>query len=334
MRQTGILPHDFVIFCWLPPVGAYEVCIEQSDELLWTEALLANVRSGGWPFSLRIQVPDDPGGVFPTFFAKGNTTREKKCYFSGLCYSLDPTDFEADEDGEFCEWHIFDPEFDDDIVDEAFVEDVSSKLQALIALAIQTIEQMGEAQHHAHVDACTMDFLLAASDEDDCKAFRFLKALSVHSDPIPDRYDARAKRRESGGTTAHAMPLIEGLQRLELTSACIAPRSCPLPCGDRSPKGLPLQVPFTKKVIEPFISAPIDFVRSTKVLVTFDPPLDQISSPHIAKTITGVTAWCSQQLEDVLLWQSDLRNCLSASRKYSHLWLILKAMLLCCSCAA
>jgi len=333
MRQTGILPHDFVIFCWLPPVGAYEVCIEQSDELLWTEALLANVRSGGWPFSLRIQVPDDPAGVFPTLFAR-NTTREKKCYFSGLCYSLDPTDFEADEDGEVCEWHIFDQEFDDDIVDEAFVEDVSNNLQALIALAIRTIEQKGEAQHHAHVDSCSVDFLLAAGDEDGCKAFQFLKALCVHSDPIPDRYDARAKRRRVGRMAAHASPLIEGLQWLELTSAYIAPSSCPLPCGDRGPKGLPLQVPFMQKVIEPFIAAPIDLIRSTKVSVTFDPPRDQISSPHIAKPITGLTAWCSQQLEDIMLWQSDLGKRLSASRKYSHLGLTLKAMLLCCSCAA
>lgn len=334
MKQTGILPHDFVIFCWLPPVGAYEVCIEQSDELLWTEALLANVRSCGWPFSLRIQVPDDPDGVFPIFFAKGNTTRERKCYFSGLCYSLDPTDFEADEDAEFCEWTIFDLEFDDDILDEAFVEDVSSNLQALIALAIQTIEQKGEAKHHVHVDACSMDFLLAASDEDGCKVFHFLKAMSVHSDPIPDRHDARAQRRRVGRMAAHASPLIEVLQWLDLTSVYIAARSFPLLCDDRGPEGLPLQVPFTKKVIEPFISDPTGFVRSTKVAVPLDPPLDQISSPRIAKTITGLTAWCSQQLEDVMLWQSDLRNCLSASRKYSHLWLTLKAMLLCCSCAA
>lgn len=335
MRQTGILPHDFVIFCWLPPVGAYEVCIEQSDELLWTGALLANVRSGGWPFSLRIQVPDDPSGVFPTFFARGSTTRERKHYFSGLCYSLNPTDFEADEDDEFCEWHFFDQEFDDDtIVDEAVVEDVSSNLQALIALAIQTIEHAGEVQNHANVDACSMDLLLVASNEDGSKAFQFLKALSLHSGPIPDRYDARAKRRGAGGEAAHASPLLEGLQWLELTSAYIGPRSCPLPCGDRGPKGLPLQVPFMKKVIEPLLSDRIGCAGYTKVSATFDPSLAKISSANNTKTTTGLTEWCIPQLEDVTLWQSDPGKSLSASRNDWHLSLTLKAELLCFICAA
>lgn len=155
MTHTGTLPHDFIIFCWLPPVGAYEVClevIEESKSLLWIEALLWNVRSGGWPFSLEVRVPDEPGGIFPTHF--GSTTAgKKKDYFSSLCYHLDLKHFEEADEEELWAWHIFDEDLDEAEEGDAFVEgskqDTDANSRKLIYWAIYYLEH---AQQHAEAN--------------------------------------------------------------------------------------------------------------------------------------------------------------------------------------
>eukprot|EP00931_Biecheleriopsis_adriatica_P120961 TRINITY_DN96049_c0_g1_i1.p1 TRINITY_DN96049_c0_g1~~TRINITY_DN96049_c0_g1_i1.p1 ORF type:complete len:416 (-),score=79.26 TRINITY_DN96049_c0_g1_i1:97-1194(-) len=137
MKQTCTIPHEFIIFCWLPPVGAYEVCIEQSEALLWTEALISNVQSGGWPFSLVIEVPKDPGGIFPANF--GLRTNEKRHLLDTLCYFFNPADF-ADDD-EPMEWYLFDEDAEDETSED---EGEHRDAEALIALAIHVIENAGE----------------------------------------------------------------------------------------------------------------------------------------------------------------------------------------------
>lgn len=114
--QTGTLPDNFVIFCWLPAVGAYAECLGQADGLLWCEALIWNVRAGGWPFSLRVELAPDPDAIFPEMFGKRNYHHARKDFFSSLSYTLDPGDFEDDE--ESVVWYMFDEDFEDNADEE------------------------------------------------------------------------------------------------------------------------------------------------------------------------------------------------------------------------
>jgi hypothetical protein len=105
IKSTGIVPQDFVIFCWLPPVGAFEECMRPSEAMVWTEALIWNVRAGGWPFSLKVMVPDEPEALFPRCFALHNERCVKKDFWNDLSYFFDPADFE--EDDELMDWDLF-----------------------------------------------------------------------------------------------------------------------------------------------------------------------------------------------------------------------------------
>eukprot|EP00438_Fugacium_kawagutii_P033138 Skav227541 [mRNA] locus=scaffold2241:65831:82860:- [translate_table: standard] len=118
MKETAILPHDFMIFCWLPPVGAYKACLEDTDALLWTDALMWNLREGGWPFSLVIQVPQEPGKLFPKNFGARHLGKVKKDYATQVSYFLNAADFEDDDDEAFVSWDLF------EALDASLVEDV------------------------------------------------------------------------------------------------------------------------------------------------------------------------------------------------------------------
>lgn len=143
MKETCTLPHDFIIFCWLPPVGAYRQCLEQSESLVWTEALISNVHAGGWPFSLKLKVPADPSMIFPQQFGFRNYKRGKVNYFDDLSYFIDPVDFE--EDDEPMMWYLFDEGADyEDLDHDAHVESPISEtvdVSALIAWAIRVLEE-------------------------------------------------------------------------------------------------------------------------------------------------------------------------------------------------
>lgn len=141
MRATCTFPYEFIIFCWLPAVGAYRECLEHSDALLWTEALIWNVCNGGWPFLLKINVPNDEDHLFPQNFGLGNSLRFKKNYFNKLSYFIDPTEFsECECEDEPMEWFLF----EESLAMENEVEGTSSTavidIVNWIHLAIQMVE--------------------------------------------------------------------------------------------------------------------------------------------------------------------------------------------------
>jgi len=160
MKATSVLPRDFIIFCWLPPVGAYQTCLEQSDALLWVESLLWNVRSGGWPFTLRIMVPLDPGGIFPNNFGlcswKHSQTK-LQYYLNDISYTMSAEDFLDDgfEDEEPMEWFLFGEDFDE-VVEDAECELESSspfgclkEFALLIEQALENFEHVEESTRMA-----------------------------------------------------------------------------------------------------------------------------------------------------------------------------------------
>merc|ERR1719215_247093 len=108
MRATHLLPENFVIFCWLPPLAYPEHTAERS------EALMKRLRSGGWPFYLKLMAPSDPGELFPAKFAfhlwgragQASDLRTRAISEADLS-TFDPTDFESDEGGFQAEVDIF-----------------------------------------------------------------------------------------------------------------------------------------------------------------------------------------------------------------------------------
>lgn len=149
MRETRTLPHEFIIFCWLPPRGAYRECFRQSDSLLWTEALVWNVQNGGWPFSLRVKTPEHADLIFPVNFGLRNEHRTAKNYFKDLYHFLNPNDFqEFDDDEELLEWYLFDEEFQDQ--EETANEGLAACTDVgwWIALAIKFIQGQADAEEH------------------------------------------------------------------------------------------------------------------------------------------------------------------------------------------
>jgi len=172
MKQTGILPHDFIIFCWLPPVGEFEACAHQSEVSLWTEALMWNVKAGGWPFSLEVRVPDDPASMFPINF--GKNYHEGKNLLDSLCYFLKQADFETDQDDEAMQWNLFDQDFDEDTSDTGG-DDVSRDVRALVELAIRMIETAVAQQVVVNAVAVFVGFVIENSD-----TFCWLACATAH----------------------------------------------------------------------------------------------------------------------------------------------------------
>jgi len=62
LRFTQAMPHDFVIFCWLP-FQVPEAVVEHA------ETLMERVRVFDHRFSLRLRVPPEPAAIFPALFA-------------------------------------------------------------------------------------------------------------------------------------------------------------------------------------------------------------------------------------------------------------------------
>jgi hypothetical protein len=209
MRQTGNLPHEFIIFCWLPPVGAFKACLEQSEALLWTEALVWNVRSGGWPFVLRVEVPTEPGGIFPACF--GMTSHGKKNSVSEIRYFLNPLDFVNDDDEE-PEWNLFDLDFEDVLIEDAMLEGMPSNLQTVVALAIQFIEQSSERQDRtgpAVVNVFVNDDGDGAEDRTLAKPRDFMVCDTLLHLDVPKKQHARERDGKPPSIVALG-PIIEG----------------------------------------------------------------------------------------------------------------------------
>jgi len=323
MKQTGILPHDFIIFCWLPPVGSYEVCLEQSDELLWTESLMSNVRNGGWPFSLRVEVPIDPGGMFPTCFGQVNRERNFQSYLDGLCYFLSPADFESSDDDEAMQWYLFDENFDETtdqpMINEASIDDQIRHMRIVIALATEFLDQAGEAY-----DGVNVDLSLETSNEHNCAAPLLHNAFSL----IPDG-DAGFTYRGYRVAQERLKPVpvrIEGLPWWDLGSAFTSAR-CSLRGDLHTGLMPPLRCPNLHNVlavVDPD-RVPTQFDDSTRFQTTPEHLLAEVQLAQ--RTNKGSEAtWIPQCPR-----RADLEHRLTVSGKsWRHkFWLSFKAALLC-----
>jgi hypothetical protein len=109
MKATRIVPDDFVVFCWLLPLGRPR---DLAVALRHSRSLIKRVRSGGWPFSLHVTVPDEPEKLFPSQFARHwrNGHRMKMPNMADIV-AFRPSDFEEEE--EPSQWDIFTIEFDE-----------------------------------------------------------------------------------------------------------------------------------------------------------------------------------------------------------------------------
>jgi hypothetical protein len=71
LRHSQVMPHEFVIFTWLPfsPDGAV---------LAHAEALIARVRNEkDSRFTLRLRIPEDESALFPMLFGISGSARQK-----------------------------------------------------------------------------------------------------------------------------------------------------------------------------------------------------------------------------------------------------------------
>lgn len=80
------------------------------------------VKSDGWPFLLRFEVPDCPESLFPPMFAASLNPRVKKLSEADLS-NFDPRHFEEEEDA--LEWDVF---AFDDIEDNDDVEETEDSM--------------------------------------------------------------------------------------------------------------------------------------------------------------------------------------------------------------
>merc|ERR1719375_825678 len=91
MKSCCIVPHEFIIFCWLPAVSIHR------NRMRSAKALVLQLQRNGWPFRLRFEVPDDPESLFPSRFASSCKPHLKKLSQADLS-DFNPMDFEEEED--------------------------------------------------------------------------------------------------------------------------------------------------------------------------------------------------------------------------------------------
>lgn len=212
MKETATLPHDFTIFCWLPPVGAYRACLEETDALLWTDALIWNLRAGGWPFSLVIQVPEEPGKLFPRNFGFRHFNKEKKDYAPGLSYFLNAADFDSsdDEDDEV----LFSWDLDFDSHDASITLDVEHKTMDAVGHTMERLQQVLLAIE-------LIQFNIERHDLQDGNEILF------HAQASEESCNDWLGNEISGGEASTWFPAIRGVQRKI---------SEDLPCASPMPK--------------------------------------------------------------------------------------------------
>merc|ERR1719321_1313400 len=109
MKSCCIVPHEFIIFCWLPAVSIHR------NRMRSAKALVLQLQSNGWPFRLRFEVPDDPQSLFPSRFASSCKPHLKKLSQADLS-DFNPMDFEEEEDP--IDWDIFALEEVDELNEE------------------------------------------------------------------------------------------------------------------------------------------------------------------------------------------------------------------------
>jgi len=178
--------HEFIIFCCLPAVGAYRECLRQSDSLLWSEALIANVRCGGWPFALKVMVPGERDKLFPESFGLRNERRIKKNLFNDLCYFVNHTTFcEQDDENTLMRWDLFGDELDGDVEVQDAASTKATEVMYWISLAIQLIE---DGVYVAEMDLQAIFALIGIAEHASLRgyltAFNMFYWRSVHPDII------------------------------------------------------------------------------------------------------------------------------------------------------
>lgn len=103
MKSTRIVPQNFIIFCWFMPLLRPQYL---ATALLHSRKLIQRVAGGGWPFSLKVAVPDAAGDVFPERFASqyhGHMKLMSNFKLSDIVSFC--VDAESDDEPE--EWDIF-----------------------------------------------------------------------------------------------------------------------------------------------------------------------------------------------------------------------------------
>lgn len=100
LRASHVVPHDFIIFCWLPFTISKSVA--EHAELLMHHIRLLDPR-----FSLRLRVPAQPGALFPALFAVNYeaSLQKARAYSWSDIATYPGSESEIDEEDE-CTWDI------------------------------------------------------------------------------------------------------------------------------------------------------------------------------------------------------------------------------------
>ncbi|CAE7360090.1 thrC [Symbiodinium pilosum] len=102
LRFAHVMPHDFIIFCWLP----YRIPDEVSQHV---DVLTSRLRDLDARFSVRLRLPAEPDAIFPALFASNYEERMRL-----RSRSLSETDvstfmegdYQNEDEDEVCEWDI------------------------------------------------------------------------------------------------------------------------------------------------------------------------------------------------------------------------------------
>jgi len=127
LQASHIMPHEFVIFCWLPLVIPEAV----ADH---AEALMALVRQQDPRFSLRLRIPAHPNALFPALFASNHDMeklRARSSRWSDVA-TYNGSDPESSEEEDDCIWDItwaWDENFDAALSCQSTDEEATDQLQ-------------------------------------------------------------------------------------------------------------------------------------------------------------------------------------------------------------
>ncbi|CAE7949093.1 thrC [Symbiodinium sp. KB8] len=102
LRFVHVMPHDFIIYCWLP----YRIPDEVSQHV---DVLMSNLRKLDARFSVRLRLPAEPDAIFPALFAS-NYEERLRLRSRSLSETDVSTFLEGDhqneDDDDVCEWDI------------------------------------------------------------------------------------------------------------------------------------------------------------------------------------------------------------------------------------
>lgn len=185
MKFTHIVPRDFIIFCWLPPLlNVYvEACHERA------QALVERVRNEGWPFYLKLMVPTQPGALFPAKFAfrhggcegrelLSQKVRRRSNISEYELSTFDPTDFDS-SDGDAPDWDIFaveeNTEFEPEAASDAGLRECNI-LDELVDEVGKSNTASGDADCHVLDTSSNVDGDLTFQDQETPQEYSFSAA--------------------------------------------------------------------------------------------------------------------------------------------------------------